>query len=117
MTDARIEHSTDIITIRGQRFARFGRYLADLTPFSYVAPRRGEITCTPLADSEGRYTATFPDEGQSTLECEFRRDDGRTHVGGGPFRWILWEERNLTNRDIAEHTSDMMDDGSIPPQV
>lgn len=108
------ETSTDIITIRGQRFAQFGKYLADVTPFDYTTPRGDLITCAPEADQDGNYNAEFPDEGRSSMVCRFvnhTRND--THIGSGPFRWIFTAEAGNTRQQIADHTAEMLDDGIL----
>lgn len=104
------------VVIRGQRFAQFGRLLADLTPFNFETPRGDQITCEPIADNDGNYTATIPDEGRSQLTCRYTNHTrNRVHVGGGPFRWIYADEATATNREIADRSADMLDDGSLLP--
>ena len=106
--------STGTVTIRGQRFAQFGRYLADLTPFEYETPRGDKYTCTPIADDEGRYAAIFPDEGRSALVCRFTNHTrGRQSNGHGPFRWIYADEQNASNQEVIKRTSEMLDNGTI----
>jgi len=96
--------STVVIMVRKQRFARFGNVLADLTPFDFATPRGDKITCEPVVDDNGDYTATMPDEGRYTLECRYTNHTrGKSHIGGGPFRWIRWDERDKTNDEILEN--------------